>query len=1428
MSVTKIRKLAARAVLGVAALAGPLAAIAAADAPGTLLVFPSSAPNTEAALVTVTGTDMLTVTGMRLQREGRPDIPATGMVVSPTTILASFAVTDESPGPWDLEVTNPDGSGMCSGCFTVTADAPGAPVPAPEALQRGWSARDVTLRGTNFFPGVDVTFSGTGITLNDVTYVDTTELIVNISIAADAPKTLRTITAINTDGRSGACVACFAVISSPTLDAVTPATRGQGATNQVVSLVGSAFAEGASVSFSGSGVSTTSTAVLRDAEMQATIEVARAAPIGARDVRVTNPDGGTVVCEACFSVTAGPTVVEAIPVALPQGMLSSDVAIVGSGFEGTPTVTLGDGVDVLDVAVDDASHLALSVAVDADAAAGARTVTVVNPDGGKGECVGCFTVSAAPDITAVTPGARGQGAQAQDVTITVAHLVDGATVAFDGTGISVNAVSRPDAATLIANVDVALAAPAGARTVTVTNPDGGTGSCVACFIVNQAPSLTGISPSILAQGVTTDLAVTGANFTPATTVAFSHPGIALDAVHVADAEHLTATVSVDPAASVAASDVSVDNGDGGVGGSCAGCVSINAAPVLEAVSPDALGQGVIGGSLTLTGSNFQDGAIVSFAGSGITITDTMFVDASELIAVIDVAPDAPIGVREVTVTNPDLGTTTCEACFEVNAAPTITTVSPGGARPGSSDLVVTITGADFQDGASVAFAGSGITVDEVTFVATDELRAQIDIALGAATDGRDVRVTNPDHGTASCAGCFVVATSAVVSDVIPDSRGQGATGADLTIIGFGFEPDATVAFSDAGVSVGSVSYVSQSELAVVADVAADAIAGARDVVVTNPALEETAACTSCFTVNPAPVATSSDPAVLGQGASGRTIHIRGQHFQPSAIVELSAAGLTLSDPTFVGPEEIVATVDVDRSASPGPRSIIVTNPDGGTPAVCQDCLIVGAILGTADLNGDGIADVAIGAPDDTINGRAGAGSVSVIYGGSGSSQLWHRDQPGVRGSARRGDAFGTAIVMGDFDRDGFADLAVGAPGDNLKQTRDVGSVTVLYGAPGGLDAARDQLWHSGTPGVKGRLRDGAAFGAALATGDFDGDGFADLSIGAPGDIVDGGIRAGGTHVLYGSTSGLTPVGDQRWHRAVMGLAGKPVNGAAFGAALATGDLNGDGFSDLSIGAPGDRVRRKAGAGSVNILYGRARGLSVGRDQLWHRASGGVNGSVRPDAAFGSALATGDLNGDGFADLAIGVPGDRVSGRSGAGALNVLYGADGRVRATRDQLWHRDVAGIAGRSGRYDAFGSALATGDFDGDGFGDLAIGAPGDRVLRMRGAGSLNVIYGRWNGLDVRRDQLWRRGMPGVRGRMRAGDAFAYALNAQDLNGDGVDDLAIGTPGDDRRGMRDAGSATVLFGSSARLSAEGSLYVRRDDVAIEGEPSGGARLGAA
>ncbi len=546
----------------------------------------------------------------------------------------------------------------------------------------------------------------------------------------------------------------------------------------------------------------------------------------------------------------------------------------------------------------------------------------------------------------------------------------------------------------------------------------------------------------------------------------------------------------------------------------------------------------------------------------------------------------------------------------------------------------------------------------------------------------------------------------------------------------------------------------------------------------------------------------------GQASRAAMCALRGFLVPPLIVIAVLMAGCESGGPgtATVGPSPTPeATATVEPTPSPAPA---VLDP---VPTVTLGDIVTfhggeagdGAMAVTAgDFNGDGIRDVVLSASeaDGPDNGRPEAGEVHIFYGPFEAGEVYDvalGQQDVTIFGATAGDRTGLGLTTGDVNGDGIDDLAIGAPFASPQGgLEEAGLIYIVFGGfslPETIDLATDE------PDVLIRgagQRDLTGF--SLAAGDVRGDGVEDLIVGAI--WVDGpdGLRtaAGAVYVVFGSSSpaAVIDVGQGEQDVAVYGAG----NGDRLGTMVAQGDVNGDGVTDLVLGAPMARpAEGRKGAGEIYVIWGggtlAARYDAARRDQDLTIA-GPNNGDQ-----LGHSLAVGDVNGDGFADIFAGaLSADGPDGqRRLAGAAYLILGDPGL--ASPDTSAGEYALLIHGGSDE-DRLGRSVAMGDVNGDGRMDVSVAAPGvDVDAKGSDAGRVYLVFGRET-LSGALDLAARDAEVVVDGR-RADDLLGHdgygkpSHLAIDMDGDGLDDLLITARGDGPEGDRlDAGEAYLIL----------------------------------
>ncbi len=477
-----------------------------------------------------------------------------------------------------------------------------------------------------------------------------------------------------------------------------------------------------------------------------------------------------------------------------------------------------------------------------------------------------------------------------------------------------------------------------------------------------------------------------------------------------------------------------------------------------------------------------------------------------------------------------------------------------------------------------------------------------------------------------------------------------------------------------------------------------------------------------------------------------------------------------------------------------------------------------SVSSAGDFNGDGFADLVVGAPGASLNG-SGSGASYVVF-GKASGFTANLNLSTLTGSngfrivgapASDSDSLGYSVASaGDFNGDGYDDLIIGVIGDDSRSP-NTGASYVVFGKAAGFGASFDVSTVNGANGFKVIGAGGwdMTGWSVASAGDVNNDGYDDLIIGAPQHIA-GLPGEGRSYVIYGHAGALgtdQPPPSLAYLDASNGfkLSGAVDNDYTGRSVASAGDINGDGFDDVIVGA----WRADAGAadaGASYVVFGKAGGFLSDIQLSALNGSDGfkLSGVAADDRSGYSVASAGDVNGDGYGDLIVGAALADPNGNS-SGASYIVFGKASGFTANFNLSTLNGSNGfkLSGGAASDKSGFSVASAGDFNGDGFDDLIVGAPGAKVGSAYGAGSAYIVYGKASGFAANFSLSSLSGgngfkLTGVVGADAAGTSVAAA---GDVNGDGYDDVIVGAPW-----AGGTGGSYVVFGKAAGFGASFAL----------------------
>ncbi|MEU3793273.1 FG-GAP and VCBS repeat-containing protein [Streptomyces fructofermentans] len=442
----------------------------------------------------------------------------------------------------------------------------------------------------------------------------------------------------------------------------------------------------------------------------------------------------------------------------------------------------------------------------------------------------------------------------------------------------------------------------------------------------------------------------------------------------------------------------------------------------------------------------------------------------------------------------------------------------------------------------------------------------------------------------------------------------------------------------------------------------------------------------------------------------------------------------------------------------------------------------------ADFNNDGYGDVAFSAGWSTVGGKKGAGQIVALYGSASGVTSKKRatisqNTAGVPGRAETEDGFGWISAYGDFNGDGYDDLAVAARREDVNGDTDGGTVAIVWGSARGLSGATTVK--DAAPSSHDR------WGAALAAGDFDGDGTEDLAVGSSSNrvyVFKGGITKAGTYGgRYSLTTDIT------------------AGGGGGTKMLAAGDVNGDRRTDLVVDG-----YKNGGGYAYNINWyvpGTASGLDSG---------------MAREVKSGLISGIGDIDGDGYGDIVTGQNedpaddgGPTVPESTAGGKVHIVHGSAAGPAATVSIT--QNSGNVPGTSERGDWFGGELSLGDINGDDMADLVVGAPGKNLGSVVDTGTVTVLYGSASGVNTMSGyQFLAQSTAGVPGTDEKGDRFGGEMKLTDVTGDGRADLTVGAFGENEGN----GALVYLPSNGTRITTTGARSISPSSIGVSTDAS--------
>jgi hypothetical protein len=955
-------------------------------------VNPSSGKQGQALTVAITGTGTHFSQGVStVSFSGTLITPGAITVTSATSLTVNIAIDPAAATTArNVSVTTQNEVASLTGGFTV---APGTPVLTtvnPNSGVQGQTIASVALTGnfTHWVQGTTTATFGANITVNSLTVNSATSATASITIDPLATAGARNVT-LTTGGEIVTAINGFTInAGSAAISSIVPNTAQQGQGLSVtVTGTSTHFAQGTTTANFGAGITVNAVNVTSATSATVQLTVAAGAGIGARTPTLTT-GGESASLTNGFTVTAGTPVITSVnPGSGIQGQTNLNVVIAGAFThfsQGTTTANFGANVTINSVTVTDATDATVNITILGTAATGSRSISLST--GGETVTSGFTVSSGSAVILSVTPNSGQQGQSIGSVAIVGqgTNFLQGTSTFSLGLGITTSSLTVTDATHATAGIAIDPAAVAGTRTAVMTT-GGEVASLNNAFTVTAAtPVITTISPNSLAQGATSNIAVTGqfTHFSASSTANFG-AGVVVNSVTFNSATSLTVNVTVSATATTGSNNVTITTGAEVV--TSTNGFTITAGPAaISSLTPNSEPQGATSVSIAIVGmsTNFNQTNSVANFGAGITVNSLTVTNTTHATAVITIAAGASVGARTVVVTTGGENAQLTNG-FTVNAAtPVISSVTPNSGLQQQTLASVTVLGqfTHFAQGTTTASFGAGVTVNSVTVNNATSATVSITITPTATLGFRSVTMTTGAEVVTLTNGFTVNAGPAVISTLTPNNANQGANSVSIAIVGTNTnfaQGTTTVSFGN-NITVNSVTVTNLTHATAVISLDPATVVGPRSVTATTGG--ESATITNGFTVNAAtPVITLVNPNTGAQQATIASVAITGQftHFVQGTSVANFGAGIVVNSTTVTSATAATASITIQGTATIGGRTVSVTTgaetASGGSFSVTVGPATISSLTPNTGSQGqNGLSIAIVGSNTNFTNGQTTA------------------------------------------------------------------------------------------------------------------------------------------------------------------------------------------------------------------------------------------------------------------------------------------------------------------------------------------------------------------------------------------------------------------------------------------------------------------------